>query len=197
MYPFRRTTVTHAILYSVGFISTFLTIVVTEFIRGKQNLDSETSCPKEKIYKIFRIFLIGFLCIQTTTSIAKYSIGRFRPHFITVCQPIFPHFNTTCSDPVKKNRYITDFFCGNNEVTPARLNEMRLSFPSGHASFSMYAMIFVVLYLHYRMDWRDSKLLKPVLQFIFIMLAWYTALSRISDYENHCKLAIISDSMKV
>ena len=35
------------------------------------------------------------------------------------------------------------------------------------------------------MTWRGSKLLRPFLQFLFIMIAWYTALSRVSDYKHH------------
>jgi len=35
------------------------------------------------------------------------------------------------------------------------------------------------------MTWRGSKLLRHLLQFLFIMVAWYTALSRVSDYKHH------------
>ncbi|KAK0095248.1 hypothetical protein PV326_008868 [Microctonus aethiopoides] len=35
------------------------------------------------------------------------------------------------------------------------------------------------------MAWRSSKLLKHFLQFICLMLAWFTAMSRISNYKHH------------
>lgn len=35
------------------------------------------------------------------------------------------------------------------------------------------------------MTWKGSKLVKHFLQFSFIMMAWYTGLSRISDYKHH------------
>lgn len=35
------------------------------------------------------------------------------------------------------------------------------------------------------MTWRGSKLLKHFLQYLLIMMTWYTALSRISDYKHH------------
>lgn len=35
------------------------------------------------------------------------------------------------------------------------------------------------------MTWHGSKLLKHFLQFGLLMLAWYTALSRISNYKHH------------
>lgn len=200
MHPFKESTVTHETLYSVGFLLPFFSIVITELIREKRNLDNggdirlfgrDIPYWVQQLYKYYGIFLFGASCSQLTTDIAKYSIGRFRPHFISVCQPMIQPGNTTCSDPANRNRYIEDFICGNPESTPRRLKEMRLSFPSGHSSFSMYTMVFAALYLHCRMDWRGSKLLKHVLQFTFIMLAWFTALSRISDYKHHCKLTNI------
>lgn len=41
------------------------------------------------------------------------------------------------------------------------------------------------LYLQSRMKWRGSRLLKHFLQFMLMIIAWFTALSRISDYKHH------------
>lgn len=35
------------------------------------------------------------------------------------------------------------------------------------------------------MTWKGSKLLKNVLQLICLWLAWFTAMSRVSDYKHH------------
>ena len=35
------------------------------------------------------------------------------------------------------------------------------------------------------MNWRGSKLLKHFLQLLVVLIAWFTALSRISDYKHH------------
>lgn len=35
------------------------------------------------------------------------------------------------------------------------------------------------------MTWRGSKLLKHLIQFLCMMMAWGTALSRVSDYKHH------------
>lgn len=193
MHPFHESTVTHEVLYSVGFGLPIITIIITEFIRWKLGADNarelkffgyEIPFWVQNLYKYFGIFLFGAACSQLTTDIGKYTIGRLRPHFISVCQPIMPG-NTTCSDLINQYKYIEVFDCGNKDSTKRRLKEMRLSFPSGHSSFSMYTMVFAALYLHCRMNWRGSKLLKHFLQFAFIMAAWYTALSRISDYKHH------------
>lgn len=113
--------------------------------------------------------------------------------------------NTTCDDPVNQGRYIEDFECS-NDSTQRLLKEMRLSFPSGHSSFSAYTLIYLAvskvnnahlelafqyqispfqIYLQSRMTWRGSKLLRHFLQYLFIMMTWYTCLSRISDYKHH------------
>lgn len=195
MHPFHESTVTHEILYTVGFGLPILTIAITEFVRWKLGMDITSELKfdgrdipfwVQNIYKYFGIFLFGAACSQLTTDIGKYSIGRLRPHFISVCQPIMPD-GTNCSNPINLHRYIEEFSCGNTESSARRLKEMRLSFPSGHSSFSMYTMVFAALYLHCRLNWKGSKLLKHFLQFAFISMAWYTALSRISDYKHHCK----------
>lgn len=41
------------------------------------------------------------------------------------------------------------------------------------------------IYLQSRMTWKGSKLLKHFLQYILIMMTWFTCLSRISDYKHH------------
>lgn len=81
--------------------------------------------------------------------------------------------------------YIEDFTCLNPDVDPHRLREARLSFPSGHSSFSAYTMLYLAIYLQARMTWSGSDLLRPLLQLVSLMMAWYTGMSRVSDYKHH------------
>lgn len=53
--------------------------------------------------------------------------------------------NTTCSDIINQNRYVEDFICRGVNSSEHMLKEMRLSFPSGHASFSAYTMIYAAV----------------------------------------------------
>jgi len=131
--------------------------------------------------------LFGAICSELTTDIAKYTIGRLRPHFFDVCRPVLSD-NTTCDDPINLHRYIIDFTCNNPTASAKKLKEVRLSFMSGHSSFSMYTMLFAALYLQVKMNWKGSKLAKHFLQFAFLSMAWFTALSRISNYKHHCKI---------
>lgn len=195
MHPFHESTVTHNIMYIFGFGIPIIAVLVIEFVRWRLSMDPERDLKLfgheipfwvQNIYKYYGIFLFGAACSQLTTDIAKYSVGRLRPHFISVCQPIMSD-GTNCTDPINLHRYVEEFKCANTLSSARKIKEMRLSFPSGHASFSMYTMVFAALYLQRRMSWNGSKLLKHFLQFAFVMMAWYTSLTRISDYKHHCK----------
>lgn len=198
IHPVHSDTITHEMLYIGGFGIPILTMVVNELVRWKLKLETdrplhlfgyEIPIWAQNLYKYIGFFMFGATCCQLITDIAKYSIGRLRPHFMTLCQPVMG--TTNCSDSTNLYKYIEDFTCGNIHATPRQLKEMRLSFPSGHSSFSMYTMVFTALYLHCRFSFNGSKLLKHFLQFILISLAWYTALTRVSNYKHHCKLTFL------
>nr|XP_029728905.1 putative phosphatidate phosphatase [Aedes albopictus] len=193
MHPFHDSTVTNWMLYIIGIAVPIIVILGTELVRAhvkKSNAQPlkvySVTIPYWVVeaYKSIGMFGFGAACSQLLTDVGKYTIGRLRPHFFDVCRPRMPD-GTTCKDPGNNGRYITDFICTSEKSTPRMLKEMRLSFPSGHSSFSMYTLVYCAIYLQSRMNWRGSKLLKHFLQFLLILLAWYTCLSRISDYKHH------------
>lgn len=48
-----------------------------------------------------------------------------------------------------------------------------------------YICIFLQFYLQARLSWRGARLLRPLIQFLLVMIAIYTGLTRISDYRHH------------
>ncbi|MGH0127177.1 UNVERIFIED_CONTAM: hypothetical protein FKN15_071586 [Acipenser sinensis] len=184
-----------------------------------------------------------------------------RPHFLAVCKPDFTTINCSLG-------YIDNYSCLGDE---SKIQEARKSFFSGHASFSMYTMLYLThqpvspqhqpvspqhqpvspqhqpvspqhqpvspqhqpvspqhqpvspqhqpvspqhqpvspqhqpvspqhfahhltqlryakdmrFYLQSRFTWRGARLLRPLLQFTLIMMAFYTGLSRVSDHKHH------------
>ncbi|XP_059059694.1 putative phosphatidate phosphatase [Achroia grisella] len=190
-HPYRDSTVTNIMLYIVGLGLPMIAMTLTEWIRlrdyrggrSRTVLGRDVAAWIWEAYKVIGVFLFGCACQQLTTDVAKYTVGRLRPHFFDVCKP-----SIDCTLPENKWRYIQNFTCL-NALNPEHggklLKEMRLSFPSGHSSFSAYTMLYFSMYLQKRMTWRGSKLIRPGLQFVLMMLAWYTIMTRVSDYKHH------------
>ncbi|XP_046440735.1 putative phosphatidate phosphatase isoform X2 [Daphnia pulex] len=198
-YPFKESTVTNVVLYCYSLGLPILSMIIIEIFRWRNNSNNSKRLTRQnsastinvssairipsviaELVHLVAIFLFGAACSQLATDFGKYTIGRLRPHFIAVCQP--ENFAQLC--PLDgPPTYITDYKCtGDDEKL---LRESRLSFPSGHSSFSAYTMLFLAFYLQRRMNWSGSKLLRPTIQICVLMLSWYTGLSRVSDYKHH------------
>lgn len=194
-YPFHDSTISSTVLYLVGFGLNFAVICVVEGIMvhkgsiSKATIttnnttdDTRHSQPSASIvflcslYKVVLPFLFGVALEFTVRGISKYTVGRLRPHFLSVCQPDFTTIN--CS-----GGYVENYECtsGNTEL----INQARLSFPSGHASFSVYSMVFLMLYIQTRMKWRQAVIVRPFIQLILFTMAFYTCISRVVDYKHH------------
>ncbi|KAK9532531.1 hypothetical protein VZT92_009911 [Zoarces viviparus] len=178
-YPFHSSTITSTVLYTVGFTLPISCMIIGEClsvylkrIKSKSPFGSHIAC----VYKAIGTFLFGAAMSQSLTDIAKYSIGRLRPHFLDVCRPDWKFVN--CSS----GAYIEEFTCTGDEKMA---NEGRLSFYSGHSSFSMYCMLFLALYLQARLQAEWARLLRPTIQFFLIAASVFTGLSRVSDYKHH------------
>ncbi|XP_049877011.1 putative phosphatidate phosphatase [Pectinophora gossypiella] len=185
-HPYKDSTVTNVMLYIVGIGLPSISMCLIEWLRLR---DYKSGRPRAlmgkdipawlwEAYKVVGVYLFGMACQQLTTDVAKYTIGRLRPHFFDVCKP-----DINCNLDENKWRYIENFTCLNNDAK--LLKEMRLSFPSGHSSFSAYTMIYFAMYLQRRFTWRGSKLAKHGLQFLLVMFSWYTVMTRVSDYKHH------------
>ncbi|KAM9793211.1 phospholipid phosphatase 1 isoform X2 [Syngnathus typhle] len=175
-YPLKEDTISYQLLGGVMIPLTILTMIFGEclcvYLKRLQSKSSYGSYVA-RVYKAVGTFLFGAAMSQSLTDIAKYSIGRLRPHFLDVCKP-----NWNCSAGV----YVENFACTGN---PTMVNEGRLSFYSGHSSFSMYCMLFLALYLQARLRAEWARLLRPTIQFFLIAASVYTGLSRVSDYKHH------------
>lgn len=66
----------------------------------------------------------------------------------------------------------------------SKVEEARLSFPSGHSSYSGYCMLFLIIYVEARLILLRLRYIKPLIQLAAFSAAFVTALSRISDYHH-------------
>ncbi|XP_062334064.1 phospholipid phosphatase 1 isoform X2 [Osmerus eperlanus] len=179
-YPLKDDTITYQLLGGVMIPVTVLTMIAGEclsvHLKRIQSKSSFSNSYMACLYKAIGTFLFGAAMSQSLTDIAKYSIGRLRPHFLDVCKPDWNLKNCTAG------AYIEDFTCTGDQRLS---NEGRLSFYSGHSSFSMYCMLFLALYLQARLQADWARLLRPTIQFFLIAASVYTGLSRVSDYKHH------------
>lgn len=133
---------------------------------------------KRSCYQTIITYIFGLHAAISLVQILKFSIGRPRPIFMEWCQPVFPD-GTTCTSLVNQNILIEDVTCHNLDERHGVGS--RLSFPSGHASISAYALTYMALYLQFRMSSERSILLKHFLQFICVSMAVSISVSRVTD----------------
>lgn len=191
-YPFKHSTVTSFNLYVFGLAIPILAILIIEAYRTyvfEPRFASKPCVPKisllgrachpyaTRLYFYIGYFLFGAALCQSLSNVAKYSVGRLRPHFMSICKPSFNV--SSCIG----HAYIEEPHCMGDY---RKVREGRLSFPSGHSSFAFYTMMFAVFYIQAQVIWPTvGRLLKPLVQFALICLAVATALSRISNYKHH------------
>jgi len=159
-----------------------------------------------ELYRYFGYFALGASGCLLFTELAKYTVGRLRPHFLTLCQPDLARLGG-CKDQWGYSRFVIEketevclgLVSNGGNITEKQLHEARLSFLSGHSSFSFYCSTFLIVYLQARLTnlptspsykWIQTiywtlKIFRPFLQFGMISLAFWISLTRISDYYHH------------
>lgn len=193
-YPLRPSTIgLKALIIIVLTVPTAVILAVELFKRlevpSSLNGGSEKSTNIQRrlvaCYKQIGSYLFGLAITLLVTEVGKLAAGRLRPHFFAVCQPQLED-GSTCADAKNHGIYIENYTCrGGENVTEHVLHELGHSFPSGHASIFFYSMLYAAIYLQATLSTRASKLLKHLLQFIFVVFAWFVALTRIADYWHH------------
>ncbi|XP_059478552.1 putative phosphatidate phosphatase [Neocloeon triangulifer] len=143
-----------------------------------------------QLYSVITAFLCGAGFSQITTDIAKYHVGALRPHFYQLCDP--GNLCESVTDPFKyfyPGDGFENYQCKGWDLH--RIKEARLSFPSGHASLSFYVSTYLIFYFHSRL--RDCKtqralacfIVRPFIQGLALLAAWFTAVSRVMDNMHH------------
>uniref|UniRef100_A0A3B3HAF8 Phosphatidic acid phosphatase type 2D n=1 Tax=Oryzias latipes TaxID=8090 RepID=A0A3B3HAF8_ORYLA len=181
-YPYlEKEAIPDTFLIAGGITITGLTIAVGECFRVRfQRVRSRAFVQNHYVsclYKELGSFLFGCCVCQSLTNMAKLSVGRLRPNFLSVCN--ITYASISCIP----GQYVPDITC--KQTNLKMVEEARKSFFSGHASFAMYTMLYLSFYLQARLLWRGARLLRPLVQFLLVMIAIYTGLSRISDYRHH------------
>ncbi|CAL4096572.1 unnamed protein product, partial [Meganyctiphanes norvegica] len=189
-YPYHSSTVSNGMLMCIMFILPIVVFIIVEWWRLRSQdsgIKSSKICGRN-IHPLlgaagasFGIYWLGLTVAFMINMLIKFSIGRLRPHFIEVCKPDWSQIQCYTSDG--KPAYVDPIPC-TGEQNSKMLNS-RLSFPSGHASLSMFTMLYLTIYLHVHLRMRYTCVLRVIFQVAFLTIALYTGLSRIHDYKHH------------
>ncbi|XP_692261.7 phospholipid phosphatase 2 [Danio rerio] len=172
-YPYRPDTISHKMMAAVTISCSVIIIISGEaYLVYTKRLYSNSDFNQyaAALYKVVGTFLFGACVSQSLTDMAKYTIGRLRPNFMSVCAP------AVCEG------YMLEINCTGNA---RNVTESRLSFYSGHSSFGMYCMLFLALYVQARLASKWARLLRPTIQFFLVAFAIYVGYTRVSDYKHH------------
>lgn len=183
-YPYHECTITVPMLLVCMLLLPMLFLSVVEIMRLCHNFRMRQYV--RNVTFSLGCFSFGFIATYLSTELAKNVVRRLRPHFYTACRPQL-NDGSTCEDAKNRNLFVEQYFCSNRNLSAMQLRELYVSFPSAHSSLSFYAMLFLAFYLH--AIWRGGRgiqrVLRHLLQFLFLSLAWFISLSRVADYWHH------------
>lgn len=163
-YPHKESTVSSGLCYFGGSSINLILIALLEYLHlrrdgGNANGDTNERLANQpgylrklyikNVYCRSIIWLFGGICSELLTDIFKFSAGRLRPHFIDVCKPIIRDnqgaeftLDNYCQQNANLYRYLTNYYCSGD---PSKLRDIRMSFLSGHSSYSAYSAAFAVV----------------------------------------------------
>ena len=139
--PFHEGTVSFKAVLFITFVLALICFMIVEFLKSRENitdLNSITDLIANRTI-VTRVLVLCFLLLNATvttvfiTDIGKYTVGRLRPNYLSICEPDWSKINCTPVHGLQQAIYGDDH-CKTTNLK--KLKSTRLSFPSGHASFS-------------------------------------------------------------
>ena len=175
-----------------GVIGPIIAIVLVELFNSRvfsgQNSDKIKDSRLRQfgicVFHGISLFVFGISAVLLLTEIGKRWIGRLRPNFLAVCKPLNSQIN--CITSAGTGSIYNSIYTGENFCTgdPDLITNARLSFPSGHSSFSTYTMLFLAIYLEARLFLLRFRYVKTLIQVTAVIAAYVTCISRIGDYHH-------------
>ncbi|XP_067002703.1 phospholipid phosphatase 1 isoform X2 [Anabrus simplex] len=125
----------------------------------------------------YREFLLGLGLVLFVTDVSKLLVGEPRPHFLDTCRPDQAVNCTT--------GFVSNYTCTNKEASQRFVRDATKSFPSGHASISVYTAIYLMWFIQVRVPDNITYLLVPWLHCLCALWCLVCSLTRITDHRHH------------
>lgn len=188
-YPYKKDTIPFWAVGIFGILGPLIVILGVEILNGHFFWFQRSKRNRFRrffvcLFHALSLFILGISIVLLLTEIGKRWVGRLRPHFMDVCKPDYSKIS--CTSPGLTGTYYNKISTGGSFCTgdPAEIKEARYSFPSGHASFSWYTMLFTIIYLEARFIVIRLRYIKTLIQMSCFIAAFVTMLSRVSDYHH-------------
>ncbi|XP_030063094.1 phospholipid phosphatase-related protein type 5 [Microcaecilia unicolor] len=124
------------------------------------------------------IYTFGLFATDIFVNAGQVVTGNLAPHFLTVCKP-----NYTALGCQQITQFITEAqACTGN---PDIIIRARKSFPSKEAALSVYAAMYLAMYITNSIKAKGTRLAKPVLCLGLMCFALLTGINRVAEYRNH------------
>ncbi|XP_056594300.1 phospholipid phosphatase-related protein type 5 isoform X1 [Triplophysa dalaica] len=131
-----------------------------------------------RTFRFLGVYLFGLFTTDIFVNAGQVVTGNLAPHFLTVCKP-----NYTALGCQQALRYIShQEACNGNEDDILRA---RKTFPSKEAALSVYAAVYLAMYITFTVKAKGTRLAKPVMSLGLMCLAFLTGINRVAEYRNH------------
>ncbi|XP_052657793.1 phospholipid phosphatase-related protein type 5 isoform X4 [Harpia harpyja] len=124
------------------------------------------------------IYAFGLFATDIFVNAGQVVTGNLAPHFLALCKP-----NYTALGCKQYTQFISSIHaCTGN---PDLIMKARKTFPSKEAALSVYAAMYLAMYITNTVKARGTRLAKPVLCLGLMCLAFLTGINRVAEYRNH------------
>nr|XP_006005351.1 PREDICTED: lipid phosphate phosphatase-related protein type 5 [Latimeria chalumnae] len=131
-----------------------------------------------RIVRFLGIYAFGIFTTDIFVNAGQVVTGNLAPHFLMVCRP-----NYTALGCQQSTHFITSSqACTGN---PDLIILARKTFPSKEAALSVYAAMYLAMYISNTVKAKGSRLAKPVLCLGLMCMAFLSGLNRVAEYRNH------------
>ncbi|BES89681.1 unnamed protein product [Nesidiocoris tenuis] len=186
-YPIKKETVSLASLYllSLGFPLIFLGMGEILFASEEDyEGDIHHVVFKWRVHKglvrtydMMVSFMFGFMVCVLVVIMSQRLLGVMRPNFIQTCRP-----DIDCLNPAMGHDYHENYTCKSSKEDE---EYARLSFPSKHATFCFYTMVYLSVYLQNKVRWEYFSVFNNCMQVAFMIAAWLVSMTQLTDYYHH------------
>jgi len=190
-YPYKKDSISANTLLAVCVVVGLAICLATETFlcikSGTKGGSSRFFHIISTFYSSFGFFFAGAVFSQFMTDVGKQTFGRLRPHFLDVCVPSVQCTSSNYHQYIGPDEY--NCTATSHPAIPDadfedELEDSRLSCPSGHASFSWYCMLYIVLYLEFRLRGCGLRFFRHAVQVGACVFAMWVCASRVIDFKH-------------